>query len=239
MPLTYQIEIISECALMIRFEDQDNDGGEALSQHIGSVTSSLLFHLEPYLMNVTPSFHCILVEYFPHRIQYDQIATRIHAILPSTQKLSELTTQTIELPVYYSLTTGPDLKIYQGKGMSVQDVIEAHTKQTYSVAAIGFAPGFAFLAGLSPALQLARKSTPRLFVPKGSVAIAENQTAVYPNNSPGGWNVIGNCPVSLYEPNRQPMLSFSIGTKVQFYSIGEEEFLELGGQLYKDWNSAK
>ena len=111
-----------------------------------------------------------------------------------------------------------------------------HSSQIYSVGAIGFAPGFAFLTGLAPELQLARKAVPRLSVPKGSVAIAENQTAVYPADSPGGWNMIGNCPISLYDPTRQPMIPFSIGTKIKFYPIDKAEFLRLGGKTQKGWN---
>ncbi|MCY9804450.1 carboxyltransferase domain-containing protein, partial [Vibrio scophthalmi] len=76
---------------------------------------------------------------------------------------------------------------------------------------------------------------PRLQVPKGSVAIADNKTAVYPCDSPAGWNIIGNCPIALYDPNQSPMTPFSIGDQVKFVAINKAHFLELGGVISEGW----
>jgi len=101
----------------------------------------------------------------------------------------------------------------------------------YRVYAIGFAPGFAYLGEVDARIAAPRLATPRKKVPKGAVAIADRQTAVYPAVSPGGWNLIGLCPVDMFNPNAKPTMPVQVGDKVQFKSIEREEFLSLGGQL--------
>ncbi|MEF1306782.1 carboxyltransferase domain-containing protein, partial [Vibrio owensii] len=104
------------------------------------------------------------------------------------------------------------------------------TKPVYTVSAIGFAPGFAFLSDVSPELNMPRHHTPRTNVPAGSVAIADSKTAVYPSDSPGGWNIIGRTPISLFT-DTPPFIPFEVGDKVTFGSISKQEFVSLGGVL--------
>lgn len=233
MPITTSIEQVSECALMIRFND---DTGDNLSEIIGGVTRSLSIKLSHDSMGITPSFASILVEYYPHRISFEHLSSIVNDVLSQPITSSACTTSTLELPVYYHLSVGPDLATYHDNGMSTSEVISLHSSTTYSVAAIGFAPGFAFLSGLDEKLVLSRKRTPRVSLPKGSVGIAERHTAVYPDKSPGGWNIIGNCPISLYDPQQDPMIPFSIGANVKFYPVDLEEFLALGGVINQGWS---
>ena len=142
----------------------------------------------------------------------------------------------IALPVYYGDEAGPDLaSLAHAKGMSVEAVIHCHSQQVYTVCAIGFAPGFAFLASVDASIATPRHSEPRKWVPAGSVGIANQQTAVYPNDSPGGWQIIGNCPQALFQPDQSPMTPFQVGDKVQFVPISKDAFIAQGGQLWPQW----
>jgi KipI family sensor histidine kinase inhibitor len=103
----------------------------------------------------------------------------------------------VEIPTVYD---GQDLDdVAAISRLSVREVIDMHCAETYVVSFIGFAPGFAYLTGLNPSLKMPRLNSPRAQVPKGSVAIAESYSAVYPNSSPGGWRLIGRTAVELWD----------------------------------------
>ena len=124
-----------------------------------------------------------------------------------------MTNKLIQIPPHYNKKVGIDLqRVAKLNRLSIEEVIKLHTETTYRVYAIGFMVGFAYLASLSPKLITPRLSTPRAKVPKGSVAIAEHQTAIYPQNSAGGWNIIGHTEFDDFE-------SFEVGDSVQFVVI--------------------
>lgn len=128
------------------------------------------------------------------------------------------------LPVCYDLEFGIDLqKVSEKLNKSITDVIELHTSSPYTVYGIGFLPGFMYLGGLSPELEVSRRSVPRLHVQKGAVGLAGKQTGVYPQESPGGWNIIGNCSVSMFNPKSDTPSFVSVGDKIQFYSVSKAE----------------
>jgi KipI family sensor histidine kinase inhibitor len=136
------------------------------------------------------------------------------------------------LPVYYDVEAGADLSdLAEASGLSVDQVIEIHSSTPYRVYAIGFAPGFAYLGQVDERIARPRLATPRLRVPKGSVAIADRQTAVYPDTSPGGWNLIGRCPVEMFNPASDPIMPVSVGDRVTFEPVDRARFLALGGDL--------
>ena len=97
--------------------------------------------------------------------------------------------------------------------------------------AVGFAPGFAYLGEVDDRIATPRLSSPRLKVPKGAVAIADRQTAVYPSQSPGGWNIIGLCPVNIFDAKSSIPMPISVGDSVKFYAIDKQEYLDLGGNF--------
>ena len=110
-------------------------------------------------------------------------------------------------------------------------MIRLHHEHEYRVYAIGFAPGFAYLGQVNEQLATARLATPRAKVPRGAVGIADQQTAVYPSESPGGWNLIGRCPIRMFDPNVMDASKVSVGDRVRFEPIDRETFLEFGGEL--------
>lgn len=150
----------------------------------------------------------------------------------ASSRHSEPGTNHIRLPVYYDPEVALDLiALAQRAQLSIAQLIALHTGRTYNAYANGFAPGFCYLGSVDPALAAPRHATPRASVAAGSVAIADRQTAVYPRQSPGGWHIIGRCPVSLFDANHQPPNAINVGDSVQFYAIERAQFLDLGGVL--------
>ena len=124
----------------------------------------------------------------------------------------------VTIPVRYD---GPDLAHVAGAtGLSEEDVIRRHARPEYRVYLLGFAPGFAYLGDLDPALVLPRRPTPRTRVPPGAVAIAGAQTGVYPLPTPGGWHLIGSTSVRMFDPSRDPAALLRVGDRVRFEPVG-------------------
>ena len=134
----------------------------------------------------------------------------------------------IVVPVCYSRNLAEDLEhISFHTGLTEDQVIEAHSEVTYEVAFTGFLPGFAYLNGLPRALYVPRLKTPRRKVPKGSVAIGGQQTGIYPMESPGGWNIIGRCPLELFDINKAQPCLLKTGDRIRFQEISESVFNEI------------
>jgi KipI family sensor histidine kinase inhibitor len=125
-----------------------------------------------------------------------------------------------EIPVIYGGEAGPDLEaVAERCGESVASVVEQHAAAVYTVAALGFSPGFPYLSGLPESLQLGRRDTPRASVPAGSVAIAGAQAGIYPNASPAGWHVLGRTSVTLFDPRMNPPARLKPGDRVRFRPV--------------------
>jgi inhibitor of KinA len=131
----------------------------------------------------------------------------------------------VEIPVCYGGTFGPDIdEVAQHGGVSAEEVASMHSGVVYDVHAVGFTPGFPYLAGLVEKLHTPRKATPRLAVPRGSVGIGGRQTGIYPLSSPGGWQLIGRTPRILFDVEHMPPALLRVGDRVKFTPISEKEF---------------
>lgn len=129
------------------------------------------------------------------------------------------------LPVCYDKEFGLDLdEVSQQLGMTVPDIIAMHSNAVYTVYGIGFLPGFMYLGGVPEELEVPRKSVPRTKVPKGSVGLAGKQTGIYPQDSPGGWNLIGRCSVPMFDIKKESPGFVNVGDKIQFYPISMAEY---------------
>lgn len=123
----------------------------------------------------------------------------------------------VAIPVIYGGESGPDLAVVaEHAGLSIRQVVELHSSTEYVVYFIGFQPGFPYLGGLDPRLHIPRRAEPRVTVPAGSVGIGGSQTGVYPLASPGGWQLIGQTPVALFDPLQQPPTLLRPGDAVRF-----------------------
>lgn len=226
------IDAVCETSILIRFSDKIN---LELPEFINQVSELIYADFSDSIMNLTPSYTTLLIDYLPFRTPEDEMIIGLAHIIHQVDDFQTTTeSELITLPVYYGSEVAPDLdRFLSNKSMDKQQLIDLHTQQEYKVCAIGFSPGFAFLAGLSDKLSMPRLSTPRLKVAQGSVGIADNQTAVYPSESPGGWNIIGNCPIPLFDPNSEHLSPFRIGNTVRFEAINMEQFIALGGQTWE------
>jgi len=123
----------------------------------------------------------------------------------------------VDIPVIYGGEAGPDLAVVaEQASLSVSQVVELHSSSEYVVYFIGFQPGFPYLGGLDPRLHTPRRAEPRVSVPAGSVGIGGSQTGVYPLASPGGWQLIGQTPIALFDPLQQPPTLLRPGDTVRF-----------------------
>ncbi len=133
-----------------------------------------------------------------------------------------------KIPVCYDAEFAIDLEeIASRKGYSKEDIIRLHFEGDYTVCFIGFLPGFLYLEGLNNALHFPRRATPRIAVEKGAVGIGNSQTGIYPNLSPGGWNIIGNSPVQFFDASNAIPCFANAGDKIQFIPIASYEYQEI------------
>ncbi|GAA4320447.1 5-oxoprolinase subunit PxpB [Pontixanthobacter gangjinensis] len=136
------------------------------------------------------------------------------------------------LPVCYDEEFGLDLQhISEQNNLSIEEIIQLHTAAEYRIYFTGFLPGFLYLGGLDEKLKISRKKSPRKSVEKGSVGIGENQTGIYPKNSPGGWQILGKCPVELFNKNEAIPSPFSAGDKIKFEAISKEDFYKIRDEV--------
>ena len=142
-----------------------------------------------------------------------------------------------DIPVLYNDEVGLDLlEVAKYHGLSIEEVIHLHTAQAYRIYMLGFLPGFAYLGGLDAKLHTPRKNTPRLRIPAGSIAIGGEQTGYYPVDSPGGWQIIGQTPLVMFDSNR-PEIKLHAGDRRKFYAIDKLEFQKLKGTHFDDFVS--
>lgn len=133
------------------------------------------------------------------------------------------------IPILYENENSDLAYLSEELGLSQEEIIEIHSSSIYEVALIGFLPGFVYLSGLDERIHHARKYTPRMHVRKGSVGIAGHQTGIYPSDSPGGWQIIGITPLKMFDPSSANIVPFTMGSKLKFEPIAQEEFAKMNG----------
>lgn len=186
-----------------------------------------------YLIDLVPSYTTLMLHYDGQQLSEAQALRRVHAALDGLQPANaEDQGQLHQIPVWYDLSVGADLpRLAQISGLTLHEIIARHCSRDYSVFALGFVPGFAYMGMVEPALTAPRLSTPRKRVPAGSVGIAERQTAVYPLVSPGGWNLIGRTATRLFDPQRDGYSLLAPGDRVRFVAIDRAAFIDQGGDV--------
>lgn len=183
-------------------------------------------------VEVINTYNSLLINYlFSIEDVYSEIS-KLEKLFENA-KIEKISDQNIVyLPVCYDDDFGWDLEVVaKEKNLSKEEVIRLHSAALYTVYFIGFLPGFLYLGGLDKKLQISRKKQPRLKIEKGAVGIGENQTGIYPKSSPGGWQILGNCPVSLFDKNTNPPCEISSGDKVKFERVTKVEFEEIEAQV--------
>jgi KipI family sensor histidine kinase inhibitor len=167
----------------------------------------------PGVVELVPGYRTVLIVADPAQAGVlDDLAARLPELeLPPAEAVAG---ETVEIPVSYD---GEDLpEVASLTGLEPEEVVRRHTAAEYTVAFLGFSPGFPYLVGLDPALEVPRRDTPRTSIPAGSVGLAGNQTGIYPTASPGGWQLIGHTEVTLFDPTRDPPALLAPGTRLRF-----------------------
>lgn len=199
-----------------------------VNQRVHKLTRILKARRHPAVVEVTPSYHCLMVEYDPVRILPGQLEHLILDALADANTDEAIPPRTVEIPVMYGGNAGPDLEnVAAHTGLTPDEVVRRHAAGTYRVFCLGFSPGFPYLGGLEPALHTPRLAEPRTKVPAGSVAIGGKQTGVYPAESPGGWQLIGRTPVRLFDPFRDSPALLEPGDDIRFVPVGAASFDEI------------
>lgn len=209
--------------------------GNEISEDIASIVQKAYFSLKNLniegIREIIPSYTSIYILYDIFKYDYSSFVEILKNNIDLDYQDNSVK-EIINIDVYYGEEVGLDLNDMSLKtNLSIEEIIEIHSSKSYDVYAIGFSPGFAFLASVDKKIAVPRLSSPRKSIPKGSVAIADTQTAVYPQQSPGGWNIIGRTAMELFDKNLEKLSPLSVGYKVKFNPISKEEFLSQGGVI--------
>lgn len=172
-----------------------------------------------------PAYNSLLVVNKNTIIDYDSFSKKLQKWYGNMGDTKPYERFLWRLPVSYDEEFAIDLEdISVQLKLEKSELIALHTSNIYTVYGIGFLPGFMYLGGLPEILETSRKTTPRLLVKKGAVGIAGKQTGVYPQESPGGWNIIGNCPVPIFDATKKEPCFVSVGDQIQFCQVSRAKY---------------
>lgn len=202
--------------------------GETIDLAIGAEVTRLAAAIkERGLVGVTetvPTFRSLLVLYDPLATSQARLIGEIEAMAACHAPAKEAA-RLWTLPACYAPELAPDLAdVAKALSFNEDEVVRRHAGTTYRVYMLGFLPGFAYLGDLDPALHLPRRATPRSQLPAGAVAIAQAMTAIYPVESPGGWHLIGNSPVTLFDVAADPPALLAPGDQVRFRPVSRDDW---------------
>lgn len=196
------------------------------NQAVQAMKLALKKHYPQWLNAAIPGYDSLLVLFDLQKADVHTVYQALRNAVP--EQGSEDKTQHFELPVWYQAPQANDFDLVcEHTGLSQEEIIDLHTQSDFQVFTIGFAPGFGYMGELPEALSCPRLATPRNRVPKGAVAIADRQTAVYPSESPGGWHLLGLCPTPLFNLNWEQPVKLQPGDTVRFYAIDEQHYRAL------------
>ncbi|MEK4075466.1 5-oxoprolinase subunit PxpB [Paenibacillus xylanexedens] len=227
-PYSWTEEILSplgETAVIIQCGDQLSD---PVQRRVMSVCALLEKSTLPAMIEWVPSYTSVTVFYDPFISSYPQLSKILLQQLNQMKESVQYKPRTVTIPVCYGGEWGPDLDYVASEhGLTAEDVIAIHTSGEYLVHMIGFAPGFPYLGGLSEQIATPRRATPRLRVEAGTVGIGGKQTGIYPVDTPGGWQCIGQTPLRLFRPEENVPSLLAAGDRVRFEQITMQEYLAL------------
>ena len=218
----------SDCALLVRIASQITP---AANRQVIGLFRKLHATQVPGVKSYSPSYVSLTIRFDPRITDHVTLQSIVQQAVNVEEGQESATTVTLHtLPVCYAGQYSPDLRdVAERLGLSVSDVIEIHSGQRWTVYFLGFLPGFAYMGDLPTHLHVPRKANPRPTVPGGSVAIAGRNTGIYPFAAAGGWNLIGCCPVPLFDRHRAQPSLLAPGDQVQFRPVSEAEFGEMAG----------
>lgn len=218
---------LSPNSLIIYF---GNEISKEISNSVIKTYNAILKNKLETIIDIIPSYSSIVITFDFLKTSYDELKNIIFSL--NLEEQHEDKTSLLNIDVYYGLEVGFDLQDMSNRTkLSIEEIIDIHSSIIYDVFAIGFLPGFAYMGNVNEKIKSARLKTPRKSIPKGSVGIADLQTAIYPQASPGGWNIIGQTTFKCFDKSLDSLSPFKVGSRVKFNPITKNEFLNQGGKL--------
>ena len=231
-----EIAPLGDAALVVRIRDRFEDAPEKTLNDVLNVLQRLEDAQIPGIIELAPAYTTVAVFFDPARVidaagepdcVMEWLTQKIYETLThgKRKQVKHAAARWVEIPVCYDPEFALDLDhVADHAQMSPKEIVDLHSAAEYRVNCIGFTPGFPYLTGLPGKLATPRRATPRKEIPTGSVAIGGAQTGIYPQVSPGGWNVIGRTPLRLFDPQKDPPVLLRAGNRVRFRAIAREEF---------------
>jgi inhibitor of KinA len=226
---SFQLYPLGDAAIVLKFGGHIN-----LEAHtrIQAIAGWLAEHPAPWMVEWVPAFTTLTLYYNPWLasdegkwIPYERVVHYIQEMLPKVHVAPSHSSRLVNIPVCYGGSYGPDLPLVAShNSLTIDEVVEIHSQAEYLVYMIGFAPGFPYLGGMSEDVATPRRQSPRPAIPAGSVGIAGAQTGIYSLETPGGWQLIGRTPLTLFDPKREQPSLLSAGDRVHFVPVCEAEF---------------
>lgn len=217
------ISPVGDCAISIDFGQVIDP---KINRHIRQTIERIQALQLDGIIELVPTYCALLVQYDAMLYSYADMCHIIEPIFSEsvTDNDNEKVT-VIEIPTVYGGEFGPDLGfVASHNNLSEEEVIAIHSGTDYLVYMLGFIPGFTYLGGMDPRIATPRLSSPRTLIPAGSVGIAGEQTGTYPSDSPGGWQIIGRTPVTMYDMSKEQAALLSAGDYVRYVPIDEAEY---------------
>ena len=188
---------------------------------------TILTHLNDCIVEVVQSINSLLIIFDINKITANDLIKDLKRIEDMEDDLSE-SNKTWQIPVCYDLKYAIDLEnLAKEKKLSTSEIINIHKSKVYDVLSMGFLPGFMYLGFTDKNLHCERKEVPSLDIKKGSIGIALNQTCIYPQNSPGGWHIIGVSPLNFFDLKSKNPCFAKPGDKIEFTEISNKQFQKM------------
>lgn len=228
--LSARLLLAGDRALVVAFSESEQPAvppGRAL-EIVVALDRALAAAPPPGFVEAIPAYDSLLVAYDPAVADVEAIARAIERALATLTDAARAPVKRWRIPVVYGGAFGPDLPAVAAHlGLGESEVVSWHAGADYTVAMMGFLPGFTYLAGLPASLAVPRLATPRPRVPGGGIGIGGAQTAIGSIVGPSGWHQIGRTPVLTFDRNRQPVTFLEQGDEVELVAIGAELFADI------------
>ena len=216
--------VFNESSILISYDCPINS---KLISDLSNAKKTILTNLNDCIIEVVQSINSLLIIFDITKISIDDIITELKKIEIKENDLLE-SYKTWQIPVCYDLKYAVDLKdLAKEKKLSTSEIINIHKSKVYDVLSMGFLPGFMYLGFTDKNLHCERKEVPSLDIKKGSIGIALNQTCIYPQNSPGGWHIIGVSPLNFFDLKSKNPCFARPGDKIQFTEISNKQFQKM------------
>lgn len=196
----------------------------------------------PGINELVPAFTSLLVCYDPLVTDYREVSDAVKGLAAEQEPEERTTGKMVLIPVCYGGIYGEDLGfVAEHAGMTEDEVIRLHSGRDYRIYMLGFLPGFPYLGGMDERIAAPRLASPRTKIPAGSVGIGGEQTGIYPMESPGGWQLIGRTPLTLFDPGQEGNMLYEAGDILRFVPVTPEEYEAIrrdpaGWKVYPDGN---